>query len=57
MNATKYLDYLKSEFCRHYKLTSEYIEEVYRQAGEPGQDELSAYWRAYERLKKETRGK
>ena len=57
MNATKYLDYLKSEFCRHYKLTSEYIEEVYRQAGEPGQDELSAYWRAYERLKKEKRGK
>lgn len=56
MNET-YLNYLKVEFCRHYKLNPEYIEEIYRQAEEPGQDDLNTYRRAYERLKVETRGK
>ena len=56
MNET-YLNYLKVEFCRHYKLTPEYIETVYREAKEPGQDDLNTYRRAYERLKAETRNK
>lgn len=56
MNET-YLNYLKSEFCRHYKLNPEYIEEIYREAKEPGQDDLNTYRRAYERLKAETRNK
>ena len=56
MNET-YLNYLKSEFCRHYKLNPEYIEEIYRQAEEPGQDDLNTYRGAYERLKAETRNK
>lgn len=34
-----------------------YIEKVWREAEEPGQDDLSIYWRAYRRLKQETRNK
>lgn len=56
MNET-YLNYLKVEFCRYYELSPEYIEKVWREAEEPGQDDLSTYWRAYRRLKQETRNK
>ena len=56
MNET-YLNYLKVEFCRYYELSPEYIEKVWREAEEPGQDDLNTYMRAYKRLKKETRGK
>lgn len=56
MNET-YLNYLKTEFCRYYGLSPEYIEKVWREAEEPGQDDLNTYRRAYERLKAETRGK
>ena len=57
MNESKYIGYLKTEFCRHYKLTSEHVEEVYRRAKEQEQDELRSYWRAFETLKQETRHK
>ena len=40
MNET-YLNYLKVEFCRYYELSPEYIEKVWREAEEPGQDDLS----------------
>lgn len=56
MNET-YLNYLKTEFCQYYGLSPEYIETVYRQAEEPGQDDLSTYWRAYRRIKQETKNK
>ena len=52
-----YLNSLKTEFCRYYKLTSEHVEEIYRRAKEQEQDELRIYWRAFEALKQETRHK
>ena len=56
MNET-YLNYLKVEFCRYYELSPEYIEKVWCEAEEPGQDDLNTYMRAYKRLKKEANKK
>ena len=52
-----YLKALKTEFCRYYKLTPEYIEKVYQEAKGQEQDDLNTYRRAYEQLKAETRNK
>lgn len=52
-----HLNALIMEFSRAYKMSKEHIEQTFQRAKEVEENEAFAYWRAVEKLKKETRNK